>query len=345
MSRIRYIGKRVLMAVPVVWFGTTLTWFVIFEGPVDPAAAILGQTNPQNSAEYHAIQQQLGLNQPPLQNYLHFMGHMLTFNLGQSWVVYSGTPVNSLILTFLPRTLWLGFWSVAIAIFVGVPLGFYAGMHSNTKADYLASFGGIVWRSMPNFWLAAMLVQLLGISTLHWGTLGFIHVHAITGNPHLGYMANTPLNFFLKPTRTLEALKKIAPAAVVLGSASMGNEIRIARTAVMEVKNEDFVELAQTKGVSDRMLVWKHVFRNALVPLVPVITTEAYLLIGGSVLVETVFGINGIGRLFVSSAKQGDLPVVGTLMFVFILMLVTINITQDVLYTLIDPRIAYGSDR
>jgi len=105
------------------------------------------------------------------------------------------------------------------------------------------------------------------------------------------------------------------------------------------VKNEDYVDMARAKGVSDRALVWKHIFRNALVPLVPIITSEAFLLIGGSVLVETVFGIHGIGWLFFRAAIQGDLPLVGALMYVFILMIVGINLFQDILYTVIDPRV------
>lgn len=334
------------MALPVIWLGATITWAIIFLGPISPVAAIMGQTSSQNGAQYQQLRRQLGLNQPPLQNYLHFLANLATFHLGQSWVVYPGLSVRTLLVTFLPRTIWLGFWAVVFAIVIGIPIGFYAGLNSNETGDYLASFGGIIWRAMPNFWLAAMLVHLLvvsqGLIGVNWETVGFVHIGAITGNPGLGYMNGHPLNFFLKPRLTLEAIKKIAPAAVVLGSASMGNEIRITRTAVMEVKNERFIEFAEAKGVSNRSITWKHIFRNALIPLVPVITTEAFLLIGGSVLVETVFGINGIGSLFVRSAKQGDLPVVASLMFIFVIMIVLINITQDLLYTIIDPRITHG---
>jgi len=342
MGRLTYLGKRFLLAIPVIWLGTSFTWYAIFMGPIDPAANLVGQTDPQNSEKYQRIQEQLGLNEPPLQQYLEFMTDMATFDLGQTWVIYAGSPVNALVLDFLPRTLWLGLWSVVIAVFVGVPLGFYAGLRSNTLADYVTSLSGISWRAMPNFWLAAVILSLLigseALFGVDWETLG-PGIDAITGNPGLDYMAGDPLAFFTEPRNTLAAIKKIAPAAIVLGSASMGNEIRIGRTAVMEVKNEQFIDFAKAKGVSGRRLVWKHVFRNALVPLVPIITTEAFLLIGGSVLVETVFGINGMGLLFFQAAINGDIPVMGTLMFVFILLLVGINLLQDVLYTLIDPRV------
>ncbi|GGL66354.1 ABC transporter permease [Halocalculus aciditolerans] len=349
MSKLAYLGKRALLSVPVVWLGASMTWFIIFMGPVDPASRLLSEGQVRNPAAYEAAQTQLGLNQPPFQHYLDWMTNLLFFDLGQTWLLYQGSSVNALILDFLPRTLWLGFWSVLIAVCIGIPLGFFAGMRSNTSSDYLASVGGIVWRAMPNFWLAIMLLAVLSNSQaivgVDWQSLG-VDLDALTGSPNLGYMAGDwlslttgPMAFFTNPDATLAAIKKVLPAALVLGSASMGNEMRISRTAVLEVRNEDYVDFAKAKGVSDRAIVWKHVLRNALIPLVPIITSEAFLLIGGSVLVETVFGINGIGSLFYQAAVQGDLPLVGTLMYVFILLIVGVNLVQDLLYTIIDPRV------
>jgi len=335
MTKLRYLAKRLLLSVPVVWLGTSMTWFIIYMGPIDPATRLLSQGQLRNPAAYRAAQTQLGLNQPPLQHYRDWLWNLFTFDLGQTWLLYQGSSVNALILDFLPRTLWLGFWSVLIAVLVGVPLGFYAGMRSNTASDYVASMGGIVWRAMPNFWLGIMLLALLGSSaSIFWGwdwQSWFVPLDAVSGSPDLSRL-HTVDGF-------LAATKKVLPAAVVLGSASMGNEMRIGRTAVLEVRNEAYIDLAKAKGVSDRALVWKHILRNALIPLVPIITSEAFLLIGGSVLVETVFGINGIGLLFYQAAIQGDLPLVGTLMYVFILLIVGINLLQDVLYTVIDPRV------
>ncbi|QZP38399.1 ABC transporter permease [Halobaculum magnesiiphilum] len=345
MNRLKYIVKRVLMSVPVLWLGTSMTWFIIYQGPVDPAANLLSGNERLTEAKYEAARTELGLDQPPLQHYVDWMWNLFTLDLGQTWLVYTGSNVGALVLDFLPRTVWLGFWSVLIAILIGVPLGFYAGIRSNTVADYIASVSGIVWRAMPNFWLAVILLALLvGSEPLFgfdWDTFLVDLPSGVTGNPGLSYMAGDPLALFTQPGETLAAIKKILPAALVLGSASMGNEMRIGRTAVLETKNEQYVDFARARGVSGRAIVWKHVFRNALVPLVPVITTEAFLLIGGSVLVESVFGINGMGKLFFDAAIQGDLPLVGSLMFVFIVLMLTINIAQDILYTLIDPRVGY----
>ncbi|SEO59484.1 peptide/nickel transport system permease protein [Halogranum amylolyticum] len=344
MSRWQYFLRRLLLSIPVVLFGTTITFMIIRLGPLDPAAAILGPTG--DPAAYNRIREQLGLTQPLWQQYFDFMLRLFTFDLGNSWVISSGTSTYELISIYAPRTIWLGFWSVLIALFVGIPLGFYAGLNPNTFSDYTASFGGIVWRAMPNFWLAIIFVSLLSQSEqlIGWNWKTWLVTTPVVTSPQIGFLTD-PLSLVTNPGTTwpnlVAAIKQIAPAAIVLGSSSMGNEMRIGRTAVLETINSNYVETARAKGVSNRTIVWKHVFRNALIPLVPVITGEAFLLIGGSVLVETVFAINGLGWLFFQAAIQGDLPLVGSLMFIFILLLVGTNILQDFLYTIIDPRVGY----
>jgi peptide/nickel transport system permease protein len=345
VSRWRYFAQRVVLAVPVVFLGTTVAFLIVRLGPIDPAAAILGAQQ-VGSPEYYQLREQLGLTQPLWEQYTDFMWRMLTFQLGRSWVISPGTRVNDLIAVYAPRTIWLGLWSVLIALCIGIPLGFYAGLNPNTFGDYFASFGGIVWRAMPNFWLAVILVTLLSQSQslfgIDWEGL-WVSTQVVTP-PDLSVFAE-PTTLVTTPgeawPQVAVAVKQIAPAALVLGSASMGNEMRIGRTAVLEIINADYIEAARAKGVSGRRLVWKHVFRNALIPLVPIITAEAFLLVGGSVLVETVFAINGLGSLFFQAAVQGDLPLVISLMYIFILLLVATNILQDFLYTLIDPRVGY----
>ena len=320
--------------IPIVFFGTTITFVILRMGPIDPAAAVIGPSG--NTEAYQSVRQSLGLDQPLWLQYVDYLRDLFTLQLGYSWVVNRGRPVWELIGVYAPRTIWLGFWSVMLPLFVGLPLGFYAGLNPNTMGDYVASFGGIVWRAMPNFWLAVILMSVLSQSEkfmLGFNWENWLYPVNVTGPPPLGNL--TSVDGFIK------AVKKIAPAAIVLGSASMGNEMRIGRTAVLETVNSNFIETAKAKGVKPRSLVWKHIFRNALIPLVPIITGEAFILIGGSVLVETVFDISGIGSLFFQAVKNGDMPLVGSLMFIFILLVVLINIMQDFLYTIIDPRVGY----
>lgn len=342
MSRWSYFLRRLVLTVPVLLFAMSIVFLILRVGPTDPVSAIVGT---QNDPQYRqAVARSIGLidaqgNPVPLwKQYVDFMTNLLVFDLGQSWVISRGTSVTELIASRAPRTLWLGFWSVLVAILIGIPLGFYAGLNPNTASDYVASFGGIVWRAMPNFWLGIILIALLVQSNqltggvFDWTTWLGIEVNVVTAPPLQdvgtvdGYLRN---------------VKWILPAALVLGSASMGNEMRIGRTAVLETINSNYVETARAKGVPAGIIVWKHVFRNALIPLVPVITAEAFILIGGSVIVETVFGINGLGKLFFDAAIQGDLPLAGSLIFIFVLFTLSINILQDFLYTVIDPRIGY----
>jgi peptide/nickel transport system permease protein len=187
--------------------------------------------------------------------------------------------------------------------------------------------------------------QLFGFS---WQNL-FISTPVVLagGAMDLSFMYDPGL-FIRQPGQTFqqaaEAFKMVLPGALVLGSASMGNEMRIGRTAILEAKNSNYVETAKAKGLHGRTIVWKHIFRNALIPLVPIITGEIFLLLGGSVLVEQVFVINGLGRLYFQAATNGDLPLIGSLTFFFIVITLSVNIIQDILYTLIDPRVGYEGE-
>jgi len=196
MSRLTYIAKRLALSIPVIVFGTSLTFIIIRVGPIDPAAAILGPNQtPQAVERYEQIRAQLGLDQPLWEQYIQFMIEMLTFDLGASWVVEPGADVNQVLFEYMPRTLWLGFWSVMIALLVGIPLGFYAGLNPNTPADYFASFGGIVWRAMPNFWLAIILVALLAQSQrflFGFDYAGWLVQTDVVGTPDLSNLTDPP---------------------------------------------------------------------------------------------------------------------------------------------------------
>lgn len=336
MTRWRYFARRILLSVPVLVIGASATFAMIRFGPIDPAAAIVGTTTTEQSQQaYETVRRQLGLTKPVGEHYVSYMVDLFTFDLGRSWVVNPGTRVTELLLIYGPRTLWLAFWSVLIPLFIGIPLGFYAGLRANTSTDYTLSVFGIVWRAMPNFWLAVILLtvlsQLESFVSFNWKT--FLVTTPMTGAPDLSDLGH--------PQTLLVAIKQILPPAVVLGSASMGSELRIARTAVLETINANYVEAARARGLSSRRIVAKHVFRNALIPLVPTITNEAFLLIGGSLIVEIVFGIQGLGFLFFQAALNADLPLLAALTFVFIVVVVGMNLLQDVLYVLIDPRVEY----
>jgi len=337
MSRWTYFAKRFVLSIPVIVFGTSLTFLIIYAGPIDPVTSILGMgATPE---QIQNLERNLGLNEPLWEQYFMYMTDMFTFNLGESWVIRPASPAYEVILSYAPRTILMGAIAVILPLFIGIPLGFYAGLNPNTLGDYTASFTGIVWRAMPNFWLAVIMLMIL--SNSEFWMLGFDWENFIVSTP----VAGTPdMENLLNPTNFLAAVKVVLPGGLVLGSASMGNEMRIGRTAFLEAKNSKYVEMARAKGVPGRSIVWKHIFRNSLIPLIPVITAEAGVLVGGSVLVENVFGINGIGWLFFSAMKQGDLPLAVAMMYLLILLIVGLNILQDFLYTIVDPRVGFEGE-
>jgi len=357
MKRAIYLLKRLFLGVPVLLFGLTVTFMVLYLGPIDPVLAILGRD--ANPAAARQLEIALGLRYPsgemvPLWvQYKNFVVNMVTFDFGTSWGVARNQPVMDLIIGRMPATLWLGFWSVAVALGLGVPIGLYAGLNSNTFRDYTASFGGIVWRAMPNFWLAVMLAGVLSAGGILSGYRDFLIPTDVIGTSDalgnlfsgIDLFTGIPiLEFLWIPVPNLmpmaEAFKWILPAALVLGSSSMGNEVRIGRTAVLESLNAEYIDTAKAKGVSPRRIITKHVGRNAVIPLLPVIMGEFYILIGGSVLVEKVFSINGLGNLFLRATFAADIPVMMSLTFLFIIIQIVFNTLQDLLYTYIDPRIA-----
>lgn len=345
---------RVLLAIPILFLVMSLIFVILRLGPLDPVTAIVGQEG--GAAARQQIREALGLDKPLWEQYLGFMWELISFDLGQSWVIQRGTPSTDLIVARAPRTIWLGLWSITLPIFIGVPLGFYAGLNSNTWSDWIASFMGIVWAAMPNFWLGIMVLAVLRQSGPS-GQFGFLpdwystgpNVESLLGAPELGFMSITwlsviPIPTGFEPLVFAAALKQIAPPALVLGSSLMVTEMRIGRTATLEQLNSNYVETAKAKGLRSRAIVWKHIFRNASIPMVPVLFSEVGILIGGSVIIEEVFAINGIGRLYFQAVLQSDLPLAGSLIFVFTILALAFNIIQDLLYTILDPRVGFEGE-
>lgn len=346
MSRWGYFAKRLVLSVPVLFLVISFLFLMLRLGPLDPVAARLGPD--ATGADAQAMREALGLTKPLWEQFIQFMTELLLFE-GQSWVVRPGRDLFDVVAASGPATLWLGSWAILLPLFIGLPLGFYAGLRSNTLSDYIASIGGILWLAMPNFWLAVMTLAFLrrtqGSDFFDWYSLG-PDISSITGTPDLEFFSfgdvfGFPLITGVDWGILAQDIKLILPAALILGSASMATELRIGRTAMLETINANYVETARAKGVKSRKIIGKHVFRNALIPLVPVITNEAFLLIGGSVIIETIFNINGLGRVYFQALIQGDLPLAGALLFIFTLLIIFLNIFQDFLFTIIDPRVGY----
>ncbi|MFC7071948.1 ABC transporter permease [Halovenus rubra] len=349
MSRWRYLAQRIAMSVPVVFSVITFLFLVLRLGPLDPIAARLGQN--AQGANVQRLREEIGLDDPLWEQFADYLVETVTFS-GESWVVRNGTDVSDMLLEVAGPTIWLGVWAIVLPLFIGLPLGFYAGLHPNSASDIMANVTGIIWRSMPNFWLAVLALAFLrstgngsGPFGFDWYTFGPTTQSAV-GTPNLdfatiGDVFGAPMLTGMDWSAFFVDVKLILPAAIILGSSSMAAELRLGRTAVLENVNSNYVETAKAKGLKGRTIVWKHVFRNALIPLVPIVTNEAFILIGGSVIMEQIFNINGLGRMYFRAIQTADVPLAGSIVFLFTVIIIFLNILQDILYTIIDPRVGY----
>jgi peptide/nickel transport system permease protein len=312
----RYLLLRLLNVVPVVLLITFLVFLVTYLIPGDPALIILGPEASPDKIE--AVREQLGLNRPFHERYLVWLGNVARGNLGESYL--SKEPVNSLIGRAFPVTIQLALSALAVALAIAVPMGILAAVRRNSAFDLLATAGGFVGLSVPSFWLGIMLIYLFGV---RWKLL-----------PATGYVS---------PAEDLALnLKGMVLPAVTLGTFISTQLMRYLRSGVLATLREDFVTTARAKGLAERSVLVGHVVRNALIPFVTVLGLQTGFLLGGSVVVEEVFAIPGMGRLAVNSLFNRDYQVVTGIVLVMAVLFVTINLVVDLLYSVLDPRIRYG---
>ncbi len=305
--------RRLLFTVPLLLVVSFLIYALIVLVPGDPAVALAGEDpTPEQIA---AVREELGLNDPFLVQYWGWLTSALQGDLGVS--LFSSEPVTDAILVRLPATLSLAFWSLAIAAVLGVSVGAVAGLRPGTWIDRLATFSASVGVAVPYFWVGMVLVLLLAIEY-----------------PLLPAVGYAPLSDgFLQWARHLvvpAVALSIAPAAVIA---------RQTRAAIAAVMTEDYVRTARAKGASPIRVVGKHALKNAAVPVVTVFGIEANRLIGGTVVIEQLFAIPGVGQLAYQSVFARDLPMVQGVLLATAAMVLLINLLVDVSYGYFNPRI------
>jgi peptide/nickel transport system permease protein len=307
-----FVGRRLLQLVPVAVGVTIVVFFMIHLIPGDPALTILGiHATPQS---IHELRQEWGLNRPLISQYWFFLDRLAHGNLGKS-LIY-GTPAATLIMQRLPPTLWLIVYAAVIAILISVPLAMIAATKKDGIRDQLVRAVPLLGLGMPTFWVGFLLLTLFGV-TLRWfpvggyGTGFFGHLHAM----------------FL-PALTVA----IALAPVV---------IRSLRASMLSVLGADYITTARSKGVPGMRLFVRHVLRNAVIPAITVLGINIGFLIGGTVIIENVFSIPGIGELMINSIFQRDFPVVQGVTLVFAIMVVLVNLLADMTYASLDPRVSF----
>ncbi len=314
----KYVTRRLVATVPTLLLVSWVIFWLMRVLPGDVATLILlgpdgqGQPKPEEIAQ---LREQLGLNQPLVLQWVQWVVGMLRLDVGPS--LWSGQPVFTELMRRLPLTLELGIMTTTISLLIAVPMGVVSAVKRGTWMDYAARVFVLGGLSIPSFWVGILIILVL-VNYFNWV-------------PPLGYV---PL--IENPIVNLQQL--IWPA-LALGYIQAALVARLMRSSMLEVLREDYIRTARAKGLADRGVVMKHAMRNSLLPVITVIGIGLANIIGGTVIIETIFNLPGVGRFMVDAINHRDYPVVQTLTFIFALMFAFSNLMVDLAYGLLDPRI------
>jgi len=301
--------KRFLGIVPVLFGVVLLTFLLVHSVPGDPVEVMLGES--ASSADRMQLRSDLGLDQPIYVQFGVYLNKLAHGDLGVS--IHSKKPIVDLLAERLPATAKLALLALSFAILIGLPLGVVAALRVNQWPDKLANFISLSISAMPHFWMGPMLMMVFAI----W--LGLL------------------------PVSGMERSVAIILPALTLGFGLAAILTRMTRASMLEVLHEDFVRTARAKGLAERSVVLRHVLRAALLPIVTVLGLQLGSLLAGTVITETIFSWDGIGRLLVESIEKRDYPVTQACVLVVALVYVMVNLATDIIYIKIDPRVRFAS--
>lgn len=308
-----FVLRRFLGMIPILFLITIGVFLVMQVLPGDPARMILGQeATPEALA---AVRERLGLNQPLHMQYLSWLGNVMTGDLGRSMV--DNAPVSRAILNALPVTLQVTGLALVIALLIGVPAGVIAATSPGRLGDGVATFIGLTCISLPGFWVA---ILMLYVFSLYLGWLPSSSFVRITDDPWRSF------------------LHSLMPA-IALGLRPAGIFMRLVRSSMVEVMKSDYVRTARAKGLTSRAVILRHGLRTSLIPLVTILSVEFAALLGNVVVIDTIFGLPGFGRLIFNSVLRLDLTMMQSLVLIFALAVIAINLLTDIVYFILDPRI------
>jgi peptide/nickel transport system permease protein len=306
---LKYTANRILIAIPVIFGLITVVFFLMRLLPGDPVSLLLTEFAAAAS-DQEQVREQLGLNDPLIIQYFRYLGDLLQGDLGTS--VFTKRPVLDQILSQLPATLELAAASMAIGVTAGLLIGVASASRPGGLFDRTALVVSLFFISMPSFWVGLIFIYFFALQ-LGW--------FPVAGTGSLSHLVLPALALGLRPIAVLS---------------------RVVRASLLEVMRNDYIVTARAKGLNGRRVLWGHGLRNALIPLVTIVGLQFGFALGGSVIIETVFGRQGIGQLAVKAVQQHDYPLVqGTVLLIGIVVVLT-NLLVDVLYGFIDPRIRYS---
>jgi peptide/nickel transport system permease protein len=315
-----YIVRRILLMIPTLLGAVTLIFLLMRLLPGDVALYILGsgESSEVNKEALQQIRQDLGLDRPLIVQYGLWLWGAARLDFGTSY--WTRQPVIEELKRRYPITANLAVMSLILGTLIAIPVGVLSAVRQDTLADYTARVFVISGLSLPNFWFAILII--LGL------------VHYFKWLPPLDYAP-----FWAEPWQNF---KQLVFPAVATGYRLSAIGARMTRSSILEVLRDDYVRTARAKGLQEFVIVLKHALRNALLPVITIIGLELLTLFGGLVVIETVFTIPGIGRYLVDAITHRDYPSIQAVVFMFSLLVVTVNLMVDIVYGFLDPRIRYG---
>ena len=312
MGRVQYIGRRLLMMVLVLFGVTIIIFSMVRLIPGDPAFLILGDRATNQAAA--ALREQLGLNKPLLTQYWEFIRGIATGQLGTSLLYRQ--PVINLVARRVPVSLFLAFYAMSLAAILTLTFGVLAAVNRGRWVDHVVRIAFLFFITTPAFWLGILLILLLSLR---------LHLFPVSG---YGQTLTDHFRSLFLPALTLA----LQLSAVL---------IRNLRGQIITVQYSDYVRTARSKGLSERMVLWRHTLRNALIPVVTIFGLQFGYLVGGTVVVETVFAVPGLGQLLIQSITGRDYPVVQAITVIAAFFVILVNLIVDLSYSFLDPRVSY----
>ncbi len=316
-----YIIRRLIYAVLIAFGVVTITFILLRVGPVSPADKYLANMSARTqdpSQVIAAVEARYGLDKPIYEQYINYVVNLARGDWG--WSFSTSMPVMKLILTHWIYSFQLILLSMLFSTSLGLLIGVYSAVKQYTKTDYLATFFSFIGISIPNFWLGIMLILIFSVQ------LGWFKTYYDTG-----------LALF-----SLANLKALVLPVITLGTGMMAGYTRYARSSTLDNLRQDFVRTARAKGLPERVVIGKHVFRNAILPIITIIMWSlSGLVFGGAYLTEIIFGIPGLGRISFNAIFANDYPVVVTITLISAMIVLLTNLATDIVYTWLDPRIRY----
>lgn len=312
---LRYMIHRLSSIIPVLFIVSIIVFMLIHLTPGNPAFLILGEDS--SEASIAQLEKQLGLDKPITIQFLNWLKNVVTGDLGQS--IYSSEPVLEIILQRVGPTFSLMLVSMTIALAIAIPVAIFVVWKRNTVWDPLFIFTSLLGVSIPEFWLAMLLVLSVGVVIPLFPVAGYVP-----------FMESIHLWFY-----------HLFLPAIVLATIEIGLIARMIRDGMLDSIHQDYTRTVRAKGVKESIVLMKHVFSNALIPTTTVIGTMVAGLLGGAIIIETIFTIPGIGQLLIDSIHRRDYPVIQGVILIIACIYVLVNLIVDLLYTFLDPRIRY----